>query len=146
MKPDIGPQIYAWTVHPAAGNKKMFALALVVSAVFFLFVLEVTESVFVGLVILLVYLGTLKNYFFPSHFRLCAHGVEKKQLGMCETRRFAEFHTYFVAKRRDAILLSTRPAYGLLARTRGLELLFPDRETCDRVETLLQEAMGEIGE
>lgn len=138
---DYGKLIYEWEIHPIKKDKKKLILFLIVTIVFFLFVLEITENLILAYLIFLIYLFTLKSFIFKTYYKLFENGLFVVQLGFNDKRAYKNFIALFESK--DSILLSTMKDYSFIAKTRGIELIIPDQELKEKIRHFLEEKIAE---
>jgi len=141
--PDISatsslPEKLTWSVRPCTMDRKRCMGVVAVILLFGIGVVLVLDDLFLGVLSVVVLLGSLHSYFFKASYSLSAESVEIKSPFGTQKREWKSFKTFWVDSK--GLSLSPFAKRSWLEHYRGMRLLFAENK--DEVVGFVTEVMG----
>lgn len=118
----MSSDILVWTTLPLTRNWKKSAAVILFLSILFLLVYYWIHSVVFVFIIMLMMIGSLSGFFFPTEYELNSKGVIVKSLFVKNEKPWSHFRSFYPDK--NGILLSPFPRPSRLENFRGLYIRF----------------------
>jgi ABC-type multidrug transport system fused ATPase/permease subunit len=133
-----------WTAHPAKIRKTATVLVIIFLLAVFILVFEITHSMLMVILAILLFTMSLSTYFFPTRHEITLDKVKIRYLFTTVEKDLSNYRSYYAD--RNGVLLSPFASPSRLENFRGLYLRYhQNKETVDAFVKKIFEAR-EIGD
>ena len=128
----------AWTTFPFSRNWKVSAGVIAFLLVVFFFVYQWIHSILFLTICMVLVIGSLAGFFFPTEFQLTETGLVVRSLFGTQERPWASFRSFYPD--RNGVLLSPFPRPSRLENFRGVYVRFDNNR--EQVLAFVQQSVA----